>query len=146
MNHLKNVLSCVNCWYHFPFRLHRYTWKRTSITQCLLNSRKYTSRRNPSIGKTPLVFFYSSTCMPSQNPYTKCMSQYSTWENTKGILAAHCNNLPNIHNTAVNCTTYYLEASVSPMCSHLSMLTSSNLTPHARIETVSWDNSVSTHG
>ena len=31
---------------------------------------------------------YSSTAasaLPLQNPYTKCMSQYSTWENTKGI-------------------------------------------------------------
>jgi len=34
--------------------------------------------------------WYSSTAaraLPLQNPYTKCMSQYSTWENTKGIFA-----------------------------------------------------------
>ena len=63
LNHLKNVLSCVNRSYHLPFRLHRSTWKRTSITQWLVNSRKYTSRRNPSIGKPPLVFFNSSKCI-----------------------------------------------------------------------------------
>src|SRR5215469_3456968 len=63
LNHLKNVLSCVNRSYHLPFRLQRYTRKRTSITQCLVNSRKYTSRWNPSIGKTPLVFLNSSTCI-----------------------------------------------------------------------------------
>ena len=63
LNHLKNVLSCVNRSYHLAFRLHRNTQKRTSITQCLVNSRKYTSRWNPSIGKTPLVFFNSSTCI-----------------------------------------------------------------------------------
>ena len=49
--------------YHLPFRLHRNTRKRNSITQCLVNSCKYTSRRNPSIRKTSLVFFNSSTCI-----------------------------------------------------------------------------------
>jgi hypothetical protein len=37
--------------------------------------------------------WYSSTAaraLPSQNPHTKCMSQYSTWENTKGILTFIC--------------------------------------------------------
>src|SRR5215469_16714766 len=63
LNHLKNVLLCVNHSYHLPFRLQRNTPKRTSITQCLVNSHKYTSRRNPSIGKTPLVFLKSSTCI-----------------------------------------------------------------------------------
>ena len=40
--------------------------------------------------------FYSSTAacaLPLQNPYTKCMSQYSTWENTQGILATPCKQL-----------------------------------------------------
>jgi len=40
--------------------------------------------------------WYSSTAacaLPLQNPYTKCMSQYSTWENTKGILATSCKRL-----------------------------------------------------
>ena len=55
--------ECVNRSYHLPFRLQRNTRKRTSITQCLVNSRKYTSRRNPSIGKTPLVYLNSSTCI-----------------------------------------------------------------------------------
>ena len=42
------------------------------------------------------LLWYSSTAaraLPSQNPYTKCMSQYSTWENTKGILATPCKQL-----------------------------------------------------
>jgi len=63
LNHLKNVLSCANRSYHLPFRLQRNTRKRTSITQCLVNSLKYTLRRNPSIGKTSLVFLNSSTCI-----------------------------------------------------------------------------------
>ena len=63
LNHLKNVLSCVNRSYHLPFRLQRNIRKRTSITQCMVNLRKYTSKRNPSIGKTPLLFFNSSTCI-----------------------------------------------------------------------------------
>jgi len=54
-------IQCVNRSYHLPLRLQRNT--RTSITQCLVNSRKYTSRRNPSIGKTPLVCLNSSTCI-----------------------------------------------------------------------------------
>jgi len=29
----------------------------------------------------------AACALPLQNPYTKCMSQYSTWENTKGIFA-----------------------------------------------------------
>ena len=87
LNHLKNVLSCVNHSYHLPFRPHKNTWKTASITQCLVNMSKNTSRWNPSVRKTP---WYSSTAaraLPLQNPYTKCMSQYSTWENIKGIFA-----------------------------------------------------------
>ena len=63
LNHLKNVLSCVNHLYHLPFRPHSNTWKTASITQCLVNTSKNTSRRNPSVRKTPLVFFNSSTCI-----------------------------------------------------------------------------------
>jgi len=40
--------------------------------------------------------WHSSTAaraLPLQNPYTKCMSQYSMWENTKGILATPCKQL-----------------------------------------------------
>jgi len=40
--------------------------------------------------------WYSSTpayALPLQNPYTKCMSQYSTWENIKGILTTPCKQL-----------------------------------------------------
>jgi len=64
LNHLKNVLSCVNQWYHLPFRLHSNTQKTTSLTHCLVNMRKYTPRWNPVVGKTPLVFINSSTCIP----------------------------------------------------------------------------------
>ena len=35
---------------------------------------------------------YSKTAalpLPLQNPYTKCMSQYSTWEYTKGIVTTY---------------------------------------------------------
>ena len=63
LNHLKNALSCVIRSYHLPFRLQRNTRKRTSFTHCLVNSHKYTPRRIPSIGKTPLVFLNSSTCI-----------------------------------------------------------------------------------
>ena len=133
LKHLKNVLSCVNRSYQLPFTLHRYTWKRTSITQCLVNSHKNTSRRNPSIGKTPMVFFFGSTCIAIAKPYTKCMSQYSTRENTKGILATLHNNLPTIHNAAVNCTTYIPEARTSPMCSCLSLAELRYMTTTERI-------------
>ena len=87
LNHVKNVLSCVNRSYHF------------------LSDRTATLGRQPLSRnvwlmrvKTPLDgilrsgkrIWYSSTAacaLPLQNPYTKCMSQYSTWENTKGIVA-----------------------------------------------------------
>jgi hypothetical protein len=59
---ITNVLSCVNQWYHPPLRLHSNTWKTTSLTHYLVNTRKCTPRRNPSVGKTPLVF-NSSTCI-----------------------------------------------------------------------------------
>jgi len=42
---------------------------------------------------------YSSTAafaLPSQNPYTKCISQYSMWEKTKGMFA--------LHNSPTNCS------------------------------------------
>ena len=31
------------------------------------------------------IFSTAARALPLQNPYTKCMSQYSMWENTKGI-------------------------------------------------------------
>jgi len=73
LNHLKNVLSCV------PFRPHSNTWKTASITQCLVNTSKNTSRRNPSVGKMPWYSTTAARALPLQNPYTKCMSQYSTY-------------------------------------------------------------------
>jgi len=63
LNHLKNVLLCVNQCYHLPFRLHSNIWKTTSLTHCLVNTIKYTPRRNPSVGKKPLVFVNSSKCI-----------------------------------------------------------------------------------
>ena len=64
LNHLKNVLSCVNQWYHLPFRLHSNTRKTTSLMHCLVNTRKYTPRWNPAVRKTSSVFVNSSMCIP----------------------------------------------------------------------------------
>jgi len=71
LNHLKNVLSCVNQWYHLPFRLHSNNWKTTSLTRCLVNTRKYSPRWNPSVGKTSSVFVNSSTCIPTSKSIHK---------------------------------------------------------------------------
>jgi len=71
LNHLKNVLLGVNQWYHLPFRLHSNTWKTINLTHCLVNTRKYTPRRNPSVGKTPLVFVNSITCIAIAKPIHK---------------------------------------------------------------------------
>jgi len=87
LNHLKNVLSCVNRSYHLHFRPQSNTWKAVSITQCLVNPSKNTSRRNPSVRKTPFVFFNSSTCIAVAKPIHKLLSQYPTCENTKGTFA-----------------------------------------------------------
>jgi len=57
------MFSCINQWYHLPLRLHSHTWKTTSLTHCLVNTRKYAPRRNPSVGKTHAVFVNSSTCI-----------------------------------------------------------------------------------
>jgi len=87
LNHLKNVLSCVNRSYHLPFRPHSNTWKTASIMQCLVNTSK---KPIDGILRSEKRLWYSSTAACAlllQNPYTKCMSQYSTWENTKGIFA-----------------------------------------------------------
>ena len=46
-------------WY--TFRAHRNTWKTTIAPQCLVNSSKYTSRPNSSIGETSSIFFNSSS-------------------------------------------------------------------------------------
>ena len=71
LNHLKNVLSCGNRSYHLPFRPHSNTGSTTSITQCLVNTSKNTSRQNPSVGKTPLVFFYSTMCIANAKSIQK---------------------------------------------------------------------------
>ena len=42
-------------------------------------------------GKRLWYSWTTARALPSQNPYTKCMSQYSTWENTKGIFATPYN-------------------------------------------------------
>ena len=85
LNHRKNVLSCVYRSYHLPFRAHRNTWKTTFVPQCLVNSSKCTSRRNSSIGETSSIFFNRSLRITIAKTIYKM--QYSTWENTKGILA-----------------------------------------------------------
>ena len=87
LNHLKNVLSCVNCSYHLPFRLHSNTWWTASLTHSLVNR---VNTPLDGILRSGKRLWYSSTAaraLPLQNLYTKCMSQYSTWENTKGIFA-----------------------------------------------------------
>jgi len=99
LNHRKNVLSCIYRSYHLPFRAHWNTWKTPVVPQCLVNSSKYTSRRNSSIGETSLIFFNRSS-RPLQKPYTKCMSQYSTWENRKGILATQYTTKHSLRNNS----------------------------------------------
>ena len=77
--------------------------------------------------------WYSSTAaraLPSQNPYAKCMSQYSTWETPKGMLAT-C--LPTIHNAAVTFTAFTLKE-VHVKFNGYSELTCSNMIPHSRTE------------
>jgi len=54
------ITSCVN---HLPFRLHSNNRKTTSLTHCLVNTRKYTPRWNPWVGKMSSVFVNSSTCI-----------------------------------------------------------------------------------
>jgi len=93
LNLLKNVLSCVNRSYHLPLRLQRNTRKRTSITQWLVNSRKYTSSPNPSMGKTPLVFFNSSTCIA----IAKSLRKMHVTIFHVGKHKRHVSNLPTIH-------------------------------------------------
>ena len=61
VNHRKNVLRCVYCSYHLPFRVHWNTWKTTIVPQCLVNSSKYTSRRNSSMGEKSSIFFNRSS-------------------------------------------------------------------------------------
>ena len=63
LDHLKNVLSCVNRSYRLPFRLHSNAWKTTIVKQCLLNTCKYASRRNSPFGVTSSIFLNSSTCI-----------------------------------------------------------------------------------
>jgi hypothetical protein len=63
LNHLKNVLSYIDVRYCFSFRLHTDTSKTTGFMHCLVSTWKYTLRQNTPVRKTPLVFFYSSTCI-----------------------------------------------------------------------------------
>ena len=118
LNHLKNVLSYVNLSYHVPFRLHRYTWKRTSITKSLVNSRKYTSRRNPSIGKTPLVF-YSSTCIDIAKSIHKMHVTIFHVGKHKRHFSSSFQITYQPFRTLQYTTTYHPEASTGPMCSLL---------------------------
>jgi hypothetical protein len=60
-------LSSSSCYAVFGAHQEGLSWDhictfRKLFTQCLVNSRKYTSRWNPSIGKLPLVF-NSSMCI-----------------------------------------------------------------------------------
>jgi len=79
--------------------------------------------------------WYSSTAACAlllQNPYTKCMSQYSTRENTKGILATPCKQITvtqaqwTLHSTRKDistvtwhqlCGLQYLEPQEAPLFS-----------------------------
>ena len=48
------ISRMFSCSYRLLFRLHSNTWKTTSLMHCLVSTSKYTSRRNPSIGKIPI--------------------------------------------------------------------------------------------
>ena len=85
LNHLKNVLSCVNQWYHLPFRLHSNTWKTTSLTHCPVNRENTPLDGLLRSGKRLWYWSTAARALPLQNPYTKLMSIYLTWENTKGL-------------------------------------------------------------
>jgi len=127
------------CWssYHLPFRLQRNTRKRSSIKQCLVNSRKYTSRRNPSIGKTPLVFFNSTTSIAIANTIQKMHVKLFHVGKPKGMLGT-C--LRTIHNAAVTCIAFILKE-VHVQFNGKGELTCSNMPPHSRTEMdsiVSW--------
>jgi hypothetical protein len=99
LNHLQNVLLCINVRYHFLFRPHRNTWKTTRFTYCLVNTQKYTLKRNPPVGKLPLVFLYSSICIIIIITFTHEMHDtiFSIGKHKK-----HCYNIPqsNVRMTA----------------------------------------------
>lgn len=52
-----------SCKVLFPFRAHKITWKRISITHCLVKFWKYALRQNPLVRKMPLVFLCGSMCI-----------------------------------------------------------------------------------
>ena len=119
LNHLKNVLSCVNRSYHLPFGLQRNTRKRTTITQCLMNARKYTSRRNPSIGKTPLVFLNSSTCIAIAKSIHKMhVTIFQVGKHKRHFSNTCTTNLPSILKAALNSTAYAVHEAHS-LCSEV---------------------------
>jgi hypothetical protein len=49
--------------HHLPFRENSNAWKTTSVMQCLVNTSKHTSRRNPAVRKTPSLFLINRTCI-----------------------------------------------------------------------------------
>jgi len=56
-------LACLAFVPSLSFRLHGYAWKTTTVTQCLVNTCKYASRRNSPFGVTSSISFDSSICI-----------------------------------------------------------------------------------
>ena len=62
LHHVKNVLPCVYRSYNLSFRMQSKA-RKTIVTQCLLNRRKYAFRLNSHFGVTASVFVHGGTCI-----------------------------------------------------------------------------------
>ena len=58
-----NVLPRAYRSCHLSFRMYSKARKTAIVTQCLLNTRKYTFRRNSPFGVTASAFVHGSTCI-----------------------------------------------------------------------------------
>jgi hypothetical protein len=90
LNHRKNVLSVLivltACLSELTETLGKQTFSSNDWWI------RVNTRLDGNLRRSGKRLRYSSTAareLPLQKPYTKCMSQYSTWEYTNGILVTH---------------------------------------------------------
>jgi len=89
LHNLKNVLSLVYRSYILSFRMHGYAWKTTIVTQGLLNTCEYASRRNSPFGVASSIFFDNSICIAVKKSVHKMHIAIFHVGKTKGMFAIH---------------------------------------------------------
>jgi len=93
-------------------------------------------------GKRLWYSWTAARALPSQNPYTKFVSQYSTWETQKAFYQHRTTNLPTIQKAALNWTACAVHAAHF-LCSEVQWPPSAEIASYETTLSAEWGKIVS---